>query len=201
MAAVARVAHREEWLSILIALGTTVGSVASLWLAPTYQPASGLAWTLAGWFAFGYLFFQTLSCSCRRRRAKRSAFPTPSSQAFHSWRVGRRGSMAAGSPAPLALSTQRPGFPVGDDARGIFLDSVDTHRCQPSCCCCRRQMSVARSAVSADTDPSSSALARPPKRDVIDPAPGHGRCGLQMRAADLSVAGGRPCDGSRHREC
>ena len=30
---------------------------------------------------------------------------------------GRRGSMAAGSPAPLALSTQRPGFPVGDDAR------------------------------------------------------------------------------------
>jgi hypothetical protein len=60
MAAVARIAHREEWLSILIALGTTVGSVASFWLAPTYQPASGLAWTLAGWFAFGYLFFQTL---------------------------------------------------------------------------------------------------------------------------------------------
>ncbi len=60
MAAVTRIAHREEWLSILTALGTTIGSVASFWLAPTYQPASGLAWTLAGWFAFSYLFFQTL---------------------------------------------------------------------------------------------------------------------------------------------
>lgn len=60
MAAVARTAHREEWLSILIALGTTIGSSASFWVAPTYQPASGFAWTIAGWFAFGYLFFQTL---------------------------------------------------------------------------------------------------------------------------------------------
>ena len=60
MADVARIAHREEWLSILIALATTIGSVASFWIAPTYEPASGFAWTLAGWFAFGYLFFQTL---------------------------------------------------------------------------------------------------------------------------------------------
>ena len=52
--------HRKEWLSMLIALGTTIGSVASFWFAPTYQPASGFAWTIAGWFAFGYLFFQTL---------------------------------------------------------------------------------------------------------------------------------------------
>src|ERR1044072_3484925 len=52
--------HRKEWLSMLIALGTTIGSVASFWVAPTYQPASGFAWTIAGWFAFGYLFFQTM---------------------------------------------------------------------------------------------------------------------------------------------
>jgi len=60
MAAIARTAHREEWLSILIAFGTTIGSAASFWVAPTYQPASGFAWAIAGWFAFGYLFFQTL---------------------------------------------------------------------------------------------------------------------------------------------
>lgn len=60
MAAAAGTAHREEWFSILIALGTTIGSVASFWLAPTYQPTSAFAWTIAGWFAFGYLFFQTL---------------------------------------------------------------------------------------------------------------------------------------------
>jgi hypothetical protein len=53
-------AHRKEWLSILIALGTTIGSVASFSFAPTFEPASGFAWTIAGWFAFGYLFFQTL---------------------------------------------------------------------------------------------------------------------------------------------
>jgi len=60
MAGLAQSPHREEWLSILIALGTTLGSVASFWLAPTYQPTSGFVWTIAGWFAFGYLFFQTL---------------------------------------------------------------------------------------------------------------------------------------------
>jgi hypothetical protein len=56
----ARTVHREEWSSILIALATTIGSVASFWFVPGYQPASGFAWTIAGWFAFGYLFFQTL---------------------------------------------------------------------------------------------------------------------------------------------
>jgi hypothetical protein len=60
MAAVAPTAHRQEWFSILFALGTTIGSVASFWLAPGYEPASGFVWTLAGWFSFGYLFFQTL---------------------------------------------------------------------------------------------------------------------------------------------
>jgi hypothetical protein len=53
-------AHREEWLSILVALATTIVSVASFWLVPGYEPASGLAWTGAGWFAFAYLFFQTM---------------------------------------------------------------------------------------------------------------------------------------------
>src|SRR5262245_9289930 len=60
MAVVARTAHREEWLSILTAFGTTIASVGSFLLAPGYQPSSGFAWTLAGWFAFGYLFFQTM---------------------------------------------------------------------------------------------------------------------------------------------
>ncbi len=60
MVATARNTHGQEWLSILIALATTVGSVASFWIAPAYQPEAGLAWTLAGWLAFGYLFFQTL---------------------------------------------------------------------------------------------------------------------------------------------
>ena len=60
MAAPARTVHREEWSSIVIALATTVVSVASFLIAPGYEPASGFAWTIAGWFAFGYLFFQTL---------------------------------------------------------------------------------------------------------------------------------------------
>ena len=60
MAVPSRAAHRKEWPSILIALATTIGSVASFLLVPSYQPESGLAWTLAGWLSFGYLFFQTL---------------------------------------------------------------------------------------------------------------------------------------------
>lgn len=52
--------HREEWLSIVVAFATTLVSVTSFWVLPSYQPASGFAWTAAGWFAFGYLFFQTM---------------------------------------------------------------------------------------------------------------------------------------------
>jgi hypothetical protein len=60
MARSSRAAQQQEWPSILIALGTTLGSAASFWLAPTYEPASGILWTVAGWFAFGYLFIQTM---------------------------------------------------------------------------------------------------------------------------------------------
>lgn len=60
MASSSRAAQQQEWPSILIALGTTLGSAASFWLAPTYEPASGILWTVAGWCAFGYLFFQTM---------------------------------------------------------------------------------------------------------------------------------------------
>lgn len=60
MTEVGRTARREEWFSILLALGTTVASVVSFLLAPTFEPQTGLLWTLSGWFAFGYLFFQTM---------------------------------------------------------------------------------------------------------------------------------------------
>jgi hypothetical protein len=56
----AHVAHPEEWLSILTALVSTLGSVAFFWGAPSFEPESGLAWTIPGWLAFAYLFFQIL---------------------------------------------------------------------------------------------------------------------------------------------
>jgi hypothetical protein len=55
-----RGAHPEEWLSMLIAFGITVASVAFFWLQPTFQPAGGFAWTIPGWIAFAYLFSQIL---------------------------------------------------------------------------------------------------------------------------------------------
>jgi hypothetical protein len=61
-ASVARghVAHPEEWLSILTALVSTLGSVAFFWGAPRFQPESGIAWAIPGWLAFAYLFVQML---------------------------------------------------------------------------------------------------------------------------------------------
>ena len=56
----ARVAHPEEAVSILVALGGTIGAGAIIWMAPSYQPASGIAWALPGWIAIAYLFFQIL---------------------------------------------------------------------------------------------------------------------------------------------
>ena len=47
----AKVAHPEEWVSILMALGATVGSLAFFWLAPTFQPDSRIAWAIPGWVA------------------------------------------------------------------------------------------------------------------------------------------------------
>jgi hypothetical protein len=59
-AARARVAHPEEYFSILMALGGTVASLAFFWLAPGFQPASGIGWALPGWIAGAYLFLQIL---------------------------------------------------------------------------------------------------------------------------------------------
>jgi len=59
-AARARVAHPEEYLSILMALGGTFCSLAFFWLAPSFQPDSHIAWALAGWIAVAYLFLQIL---------------------------------------------------------------------------------------------------------------------------------------------
>jgi hypothetical protein len=53
-------AHPEEWLSILMALAGGAAALSFLWLAPGIQPASGLAWTIPGWLAFGYLFLQMM---------------------------------------------------------------------------------------------------------------------------------------------
>ena len=59
-AARARVAHPEEYFSILMALGGTVASLGFFWLAPTFQPDSHIAWALPGWIAGAYLFMQIL---------------------------------------------------------------------------------------------------------------------------------------------
>jgi len=56
----ARVAHPEEHLSIFMALGATIGSIAYFWLLPTLQPDSHIAWAVPGWMAGAYLFLQIL---------------------------------------------------------------------------------------------------------------------------------------------
>jgi hypothetical protein len=59
-AARAKVAHPEEGISILMALGATVGSLVFFWLAPGFQPESHIAWAIPGWVAGAYLFIQIL---------------------------------------------------------------------------------------------------------------------------------------------
>jgi hypothetical protein len=56
----ARVAHPEEWVSILMALGGTVASLFFFWKAPTFSPENYFAWTIPGWIAGAYLFTQIL---------------------------------------------------------------------------------------------------------------------------------------------
>jgi len=53
-------AHPEEWLSIIFALGGALLATAFFWGVPQFEPQSGLAWTVPGWVAFTYLFFQML---------------------------------------------------------------------------------------------------------------------------------------------
>ena len=56
----ARIAHPEEYLSMLMALGGAVGTLAFFWIAPGFQPQSHIAWAIPGWIAGGYLFLQIL---------------------------------------------------------------------------------------------------------------------------------------------
>ena len=56
----ARIAHSEEWFSILMAVGAAIGSVVYFWLAPGLSPASHFAWAIPGWIAGAYLFVQML---------------------------------------------------------------------------------------------------------------------------------------------
>jgi len=53
-----RLAHTEEFFSILMALAAAVGSVAFFWLAPRFEPESHIAWAVPGWIAGIYLFLQ-----------------------------------------------------------------------------------------------------------------------------------------------
>ena len=59
-AVAAKVAHPEEWISILMALGGAVGSVLFMWLAPGFSPEGHFAWAIPGWIAGAYLFLQIL---------------------------------------------------------------------------------------------------------------------------------------------
>lgn len=56
----AKVAHPEEWISILMALGGAAGSLLFMWLAPGFSPASHIVWAIPGWIAGAYLFLQIL---------------------------------------------------------------------------------------------------------------------------------------------
>jgi len=49
--------HLRPWI---FALGGALLSVAFFWAAPQFEPQSGPAWTIPGWLAFIYLFFQML---------------------------------------------------------------------------------------------------------------------------------------------
>jgi hypothetical protein len=59
-AATTNVAHPEEWISILMALGGAAGSVLFIWFVPGFSPQSHIAWAIPGWIAGAYLFLQIL---------------------------------------------------------------------------------------------------------------------------------------------
>jgi hypothetical protein len=56
----ARMAHPEEWFSILMCILGTAVATALIWSAPGYQPAggNGAVWTLPVWAAFFYVLIQ-----------------------------------------------------------------------------------------------------------------------------------------------
>jgi hypothetical protein len=53
-------AHPEECLSILMAVGATFGSVAFFWIAPDFSPTGQIVWAVPGWIAGAYLVVQML---------------------------------------------------------------------------------------------------------------------------------------------
>jgi hypothetical protein len=55
-----RIAHPEEWFSILMAIGAAIGSVLFIWIAPDFSPTSHVAWAIPGWIAGAYLVVQML---------------------------------------------------------------------------------------------------------------------------------------------
>ena len=56
----ARIVHPEEWSSILMSVGLTIGSVVYFWIAPDLSPTSHIAWAVPGWIAGAYLVVQML---------------------------------------------------------------------------------------------------------------------------------------------
>ncbi len=54
----ARVAHTEEWFSMLICVLGTALALGMIWGAPDYEPASGPGWTIPVWLALFYLIAQ-----------------------------------------------------------------------------------------------------------------------------------------------
>jgi hypothetical protein len=56
----ANVAHPDEWISILLAIGATIGAIGFFWVAPAFEPTSHFAWAIPGWIAGAYLFTQIL---------------------------------------------------------------------------------------------------------------------------------------------
>jgi hypothetical protein len=56
----ARVAHREEWFSMLVCVLGTALVLGMIWGTPDYQPVSGLGWTVPGWLGVFYLLTQII---------------------------------------------------------------------------------------------------------------------------------------------
>ncbi len=54
----ARVAHTEEWFSILLCVGGTAFAMLTIWDAPGYEPAASAAWAIPVWMAFLYVLSQ-----------------------------------------------------------------------------------------------------------------------------------------------
>jgi hypothetical protein len=56
----ARIVHPEEWSSILMSVGLTIGSAVYFWIAPEISPTNHFAWAVPGWIAGAYLVAQML---------------------------------------------------------------------------------------------------------------------------------------------